>query len=110
MKLFKLSRKSLTRLAVSMACVASGSSAWAQLEEVVVTATKRAESVQDIPMSVEVVSGERLQNMAIRSFADLAVEIPNFFVGDGVVTTNVNMRGMGSGGERAFEQSVGMFI
>ena len=81
-----------------------------QLEEIIVTATKRAQSVQDIPQSVEAFSGERLQNMGIADISTLAASIPNFFVGDGVVTTNVTMRGMGSSGERSFEQSVGMFI
>ena len=81
-----------------------------QLEEVMVTATKRAASTQDIPMSVEAVSGEQLTNQAIMDFATLSEQIPNFYVGDGVVTTNINMRGTGSGGDRSFEQSVGMFI
>ena len=82
----------------------------AQLEEVIVTATKRAQSTQDIPMSVEAVTGEQLDALGIMDFAGLSDTIPNFFVADGVVTTNVNMRGMGSGGDRSFEQSVGMFI
>ena len=82
----------------------------AQLEEVIVTATKRAQSTQDIPMSVEAVTGEQLANQGITDFATLSEQIPNFFVGDGVVTTNINMRGTGSGGDRSFEQSVGMFI
>jgi iron complex outermembrane recepter protein len=81
-----------------------------QLEEVMVTATKRAESTQDIPMSVEAVTGQQLTSQGIADFAALSDQIPNFFVGDGVVTTNINMRGTGSGGDRSFEQSVGMFI
>lgn len=112
MKLFTLSHKSVTCLVICISFAISGTHALAQpeLEEIIVTATKRAVSTQDIPMAVEVVSGERLRNMAIKNFADLATEVPNFFVGDGVVTTNVNMRGLGSGGDRSFEQSVGMFI
>ena len=95
-----------TAVALTLPLHASGQ----QLEEVMVTATKRTQSTQDIPMSVEAVSGERMQEMGILDIATLSASIPNFFVGDGVVTTNVTMRGMGSGGERSFEQSVGMFI
>ena len=33
------------------------------LEEVIVTATKRAESIQDVPLSIATLSGEQLQAM-----------------------------------------------
>lgn len=80
------------------------------LEEVIVTATKRAESIQDIPMSIEAVSGEKLDAMAITELGDLATNIPNFFIGDGVTNNLITMRGMGSGEDRSFEQSVSMFV
>jgi len=82
----------------------------AQLEEVVVTATKRVESVMDIPMSVQAISGEKLDAMAIDELGDLATTIPNFSIGDGVTTNLITMRGMGSGEDRSFEQSVSMFV
>jgi len=100
-------RRNVLATAVALALPMS---AVAQLEEVVVTATKRVESVQDIPMSVEAVTGDQLRAQGIADFATLSDQIPNFYVGDGVVTTNINMRGTGSGGDRSFEQSVGMFI
>ena len=96
-------------LAVACMCAIAGSAS-AQLEEIVVTATKRAETAQDIPMSIEAVTGERLSELGIVDFATLSDTVPNFFVADGVVTTQVTVRGMGSGGDRSFEQSVGMFI
>ena len=81
-----------------------------QLEEVVVTATKRAETTQDIPMSVQAISGEALESFAISDLGDLATTIPNFSIGDGVTTNLITMRGMGSGEDRSFEQSVSMFV
>ena len=81
-----------------------------QLEEVIVTATKRAESIQDTPMSIEAVSGDRLFETGITEFEALADTMPNFSVGDSLVTNNIIMRGMGSGSDRSFEQSVSMFI
>lgn len=90
--------------------VALPGTAMAQLEEVIVTATKRAESVQDIPMSVQAFSGERLDAMGISELGDLATTVPNFSIGDGVTTNLITMRGMGSGEDRSFEQSVSMFV
>ena len=81
-----------------------------KIEKITVTSTKRTQTIQEIPMAVSAMSGEQLDNMAVNDMGDLAETIPNFFIGDGIVSTNVNMRGMGSGGDRSFEQSVGMFI
>ena len=84
--------------------------AYAQLEEVVVTATKRAENPQDIPLSIEVVSGEDMRNMGITDFVELQSSVPNLNVAYGITTEVIAIRGLGSGQERSFEQSVGMFI
>jgi outer membrane receptor protein involved in Fe transport len=61
-------------------------------------------------MSVQAVSGEKLNAMAISELGDLATMIPNFSIGDGVTTNLITMRGMGSGEDRSFEQSVSMFV
>lgn len=103
-------KKALSTAILATACSAANTVYAAALEEILVTATKRSANVQDIPMSVAAVSGDKMEAMAITDFEGLAATIPNFHVGDGIVSTNVNMRGMGSGGDRAFEQSVGMFI
>ncbi|MBA4693657.1 MAG: TonB-dependent receptor [Congregibacter sp.] len=42
----------------------------AQLEEVVVTATKRSESAQDIPMTIQTLGEETLDNLGIGNFKD----------------------------------------
>ncbi len=100
-------KKSCLALAVS---AVTASMAHAQLEEVLVTATKRVQSTQDIPMSVQAISGERLTAMGISDLGDLATNIPNFSIGDGVTSNLITMRGMGSGEDRSFEQSVSMFV
>jgi outer membrane receptor protein involved in Fe transport len=48
-----------------------------QLEEVVVTAQKRAEDLQRVPISLQVLSGETLQNLNVSGFADFAQFIPS---------------------------------
>ena len=86
------------------------SNAYAQLEEIIVTATKRAESSQDIPLSIETVSGETMMDMGITDLAELADTVPNLQVGYGVTSQAITIRGLGTGQERSFEQSVAMFI
>ncbi|NCF18275.1 MAG: hypothetical protein GWP63_08540 [Haliea sp.] len=47
------------------------------LEEVVVTATKRLESLQDIPISVNAVSAEKMAEAGIDRIENLAPYVPN---------------------------------
>ena len=68
MKRIKGFSRSLLATAVA---VAVPGTAMAQLEEVLVTATKRVESTQDIPMSVQAVSGESLNALSIDNLGDL---------------------------------------
>jgi outer membrane receptor protein involved in Fe transport len=48
-----------------------------QLEEVVVTAQKRVEDQQKVPISLQVLSGETLQNLNVTGFASFAQYIPS---------------------------------
>ena len=76
------------------------------IEEVIVTATKRAESVQDIPQSITAVSGKDLEAKGIENYEDLTRTIPgviatggsnfNKFVVRGIQTSN----GTSSSGEQ----------
>ena len=52
----------------------------AQLEEIVVTAQKRAESMQDVPASISVVTGERLEAMGVTSLTQYAAYTPGLSV------------------------------
>jgi outer membrane receptor protein involved in Fe transport len=47
-----------------------------ELEEIIVTAEKRSERLQDVPSSVSALSGETLQEMGARDFTDFARTIP----------------------------------
>lgn len=80
------------------------------LEEITVTATKRAENAQEIPLSVVAIPGESLQEDIVRNLESLALDVPNLSVSEGLTTDNVFVRGVGSGNERSFEQSVGLFV
>ncbi len=96
-------------LAVAVAALSSQVSAQA-LEEVIVTAQKRAENLQDVPISVSAVQGEQIKDAGIPDMAALADYVPNLHIAEASVNTNIYMRGVGSGNNQAFEQSVGMYI
>ena len=82
----------------------------AQLEEVVVTAQKRVESLQDVPISVHVTSGEKLNEFSIKGLSELSASIPNVHIGENATQDSVTIRAIGSGANHGFEQSVGTFI
>ena len=105
----KRSRNKLHQF-VASACLSISLTAQAQLEEVIVTAQKRAESLQDVPISISTVSGEKIQDNTILNFAALADFVPSLHIADAPVNTNIYMRGIGSGNNRGFEQSVGCLL
>jgi len=80
------------------------------LEEIIVTAQKRAESLQDVPISVAAVGGEKLSEAGINTVADLTAYVPNIHVTESGLSTQLRVRGIGSGNNGGFEQSVGQYI
>ncbi|WP_372798494.1 TonB-dependent receptor plug domain-containing protein, partial [Litorivivens sp.] len=80
-----------------------------QLEEVVVTAQKRSQSLTDVPVSVTALSGDRLSDAGIENLSDLSEYAPNFKLVDSGFIPNIYMRGVGSGSNQGFELSVGIF-
>ena len=71
-----------------------------QVEEVIVTATKRAESAQEIPMAISVLGQETLSNLNITDLEDYVTMLPNVsYIGLGPGSGNVYIRGISSGGE-----------
>jgi iron complex outermembrane recepter protein len=53
------------------------------LSEVIVTATRRAEKLQDVPISMSVVTGKLISDLDLKNFNDYANLIPNLTVGTG---------------------------
>jgi iron complex outermembrane recepter protein len=79
------------------------------LEEIVVTAQKREESLQDVPISVNAVSGEKLAEAGIVRLDDLKAYVPNLQVTETGIANNFYIRGIGSGLNQGFEQSVSTY-
>jgi iron complex outermembrane receptor protein len=68
------------------------------LEEVVVTAQKRAESLQDVPLSIQALGTQKLEQLNVQSFNDFAKFLPSVnFQSIGPGTAAVFMRGVASG-------------
>ena len=94
----------------------AGSATYAQttaLEEVIVTATKRAESLQDIPVTVTAFGAETIQEAGINNAIDLAVMTPSLNVNVNFSPFNARMtiRGIGTAqADPALEPSVGLFV
>jgi len=69
-------------VAVVVICLSSFSfQSYAQdaggLEEIVVTAQKRSESMQDVPISIQVFSADEIERLNIRNTIDLVRNVPN---------------------------------
>lgn len=81
-----------------------------RLTTVTVTSTKREESLQDVPIAVSVIGGDTLNAQAISTLEDATTLIPNVSVSETAAADSVFVRGVGSGVNQGFEQSVGTFI
>jgi len=103
-------QKRLPLAAAVATLVFSGQVGAQALEEVIVTAQKRAENLQDVPISVTAMDGEKIQDNTIMNFSALADFVPSLHIAEASVNTNIYMRGIGSGNNRGFEQSVGMYL
>jgi outer membrane receptor protein involved in Fe transport len=80
------------------------------LEEIVVTAQKRAQSMREVPLSVAVVGGETIEQRVLVDLADLSRIVPNVSINNAALNNLVFVRGIGSGSNVGFEQSVGLFV
>ncbi len=68
----------------------------ASLEEIVVTASKRSESLQDVPIAVTAYSGEQLRSLAIVDIEGLAVQTPSFVFSKAGGEAQIYIRGVGT--------------
>ena len=87
------------------------------LEEVLVTAQKREQNLQDVAVSIQVLGNEQLENLGIRAFEDLIVALPTVSYQTGAPGGpgfgQVYMRGIASGGDgnhSASMPSVGYYL
>lgn len=102
---------SMPALASPVLAQASGAAADSvQVEDIVVTARRRTESLQSVPISADVVSGTAIQTKGIQNLLDLSSNTPAVAVTSGAPQDRIYVRGTGSGDNAGLEQSVGIFI
>ncbi|MEM9397186.1 MAG: TonB-dependent receptor [Pseudomonadota bacterium] len=106
-------KKMCASVLMSAVAAASGiASAQTVLEEVMVTAQKRSQSIQDVPVSITAFSGDFLEDNNLQTIDDVARLTPNFTIQSSAQATNnrVTIRGIGSVGNSGIEPSVGVYI
>ena len=100
----------LSRSILSVAIAASAGIAHsAVLDEIIVTSQQRAESLQDVPVSVAAVTAEKMSDAGVVDLQGLAEYVPNFTINETGISTTITIRGISSGINPGFEQSVGMY-
>ncbi|MBP6514358.1 MAG: TonB-dependent receptor [Steroidobacteraceae bacterium] len=86
----------------------------ALLEEVVVTAQKRSENLQQVPLSIQALNTEKLEQLDIQNFEDFARLMPSITTSSGGSGfSNVYMRGVASGdniNHSGSQPSVGIYL
>ncbi|WNC74191.1 TonB-dependent receptor [Thalassotalea psychrophila] len=118
-------RKTKLRIAIQLAVLTSASSISAttlaannandaaqtrQLEHIIVTSQKRSQNLQEVPMSVSAIGGEKIKEAAIPNLEDLSSYIPNFSVAKSGGTEVISIRGIQTGFQSGFEQSIGTYV
>lgn len=81
--------------------------------EIIVTATKREQTLQETPVAVSVTTAETIQRAQIRDIADLATVVPSLRVSQlqSSFATSYSIRGFGTDGNNiGLEPSVAMFV
>lgn len=103
--------KSMLSGAAIAAMTASG--ALAQTDQIIVTATKRPQTLQEVPIAVSVVDAELIQDAQINDIIDLQASVSSLRVTQqqNASQTNFVIRGFGNGANNpGIEPSVGVFI
>ncbi|MGB0921462.1 MAG: TonB-dependent receptor [Alphaproteobacteria bacterium] len=80
------------------------------LDEIIVTAQKRAEDLQDVPLSVSAIGGEAMEQMNITEYGEMGALLPNTKFTSNGLKPNMRIRGLGSDPNRGFETSVGLYV
>jgi outer membrane receptor protein involved in Fe transport len=86
----------------------------AELEEIIVTAQKRTEDVQKVPISMQVLGGEKLEQLQVKDFLDFAKFLPSVsFVTLGPGQSEIFFRGISTGAEglhAGYLPSTGLYV
>lgn len=108
-----ISRRTFAVIATSLALPVFAQEDVSIFEEILVTATKREQTLQEVPVAVSVVSADTLNDSQVLDVKDLQFLVPSLRISQLQTSGNVNfiIRGFGNGANNAgIEPSVGVFI
>lgn len=81
------------------------------LEDIVVTAERREENLQDVPIAATALTGDQLQDKGVQRLADLQFAAPSLSITDQGLTQSVNIRGIGiASGSPAVANGVATYL
>jgi iron complex outermembrane receptor protein len=85
-------------IAASLPLFAHAQQADGGMSDIVVTAQKRAENVQDVPLAVTVVGAQQLENASVRDFSELTKVAPSLTIrpSDSAQNASIQIRGIGT--------------
>jgi len=100
--------------AFAMAAAAAGADAPNEVEAIIVTAQKRSENLQDVPLSIQALGEEKIERLNAKDFVDVARHLPAVSIRSIVPGVgNIFMRGISSGpdgGASGSLPSVGVYL
>jgi iron complex outermembrane receptor protein len=101
-------------LLISAFCATNAYAQSTGVDEVLVSAQKRTERIQDVPMAISAISGQALENRKIEGAADLQGIIPNLNVVAAPVSGLIaatSIRGLGTGQPSIWmDPAIGMYV
>lgn len=92
MKKYKSARSVLTATLLASAVSVS---AYAQIEEIIITAEKRESNVQDTAIAISAFSDNMMDDMGIQGATDIANFTPGMSYNNGTYSNRINIRGVG---------------
>lgn len=101
----------MVALTSTMPSMAQGSAA-AMLEEVVVTAQRRAQSQQDVPIAITTVTAQDIDRIGALNIKDIQFSTPNLVVtGTNPVQQSFGIRGISDRGRNpGYDQRIGVYV
>ena len=99
----------VTWVALASALVVPGFTQDLIIEEITVAATKQEASLQDVPVALSVMTGDKINEQGAFSLEDIVQFIPNVDITETSGAEKMFIQGIGTFGNSGFEQSVGTF-
>ena len=90
-------RNKLNAAVLSVIAASTGANTYAEIDEIIVTATKRPESLQDVSIAVQAVTEETMDQLGVSNFEDYLLQLPGVTAGgSGPGQNTIYIRGVAS--------------